>query len=203
MNLKTITALVLFASLLSILFLNTRRIEEKLSMQLSTPDSIASPNLNCTPTFVDGGGPYYKPDSPFRQYLAPTENVGQKLIVTGKVLKNDCQTPFPGTTLDIWQANESGSYQDEWYRGRVRVLADGNYIFETVIPLGYGEGTTYRPPHIHFKVFEGAREVITSQMFLPAAREQQIEGTFIVKVEEKEEGGKKVYYATHDIVVPE
>ena len=85
--------------------------------------------INCIPTFADGGGPYYKQNSPFRNNIAPENNNGEKLIVRGKVLKNDCITPVANAVLDIWQANETGNYQDEWYRGQVRTDDQGNYFF--------------------------------------------------------------------------
>lgn len=158
---------------------------------------------NCKPTFADGGGPYYKPNSPARFKISPEINNGEKLIVSGKILRNDCKTIVSNAVLDIWQANESGSYEDEFYRGSVRTDNQGNYTFETVIPKGYGEGTGYRPPHIHFKVFEGDREIITSQMFFP-----QVKGTpgfddaYIMKLERKEENGVTVNYGSHNIILP-
>lgn len=166
--------------------------------QLATP----KPPPGCIPTFADGGGPYYQENVPFREDIAPEINDGEKLIVSGKILLNDCKTPLPGAILDIWQANESGSYDDEWYRGKVTAQEDGSYTFASVLPKGYGEGTGYRPPHIHFKVFEGDRELIISQMFLPAARTQQIEEAYIVNLVTQEEDGETVHYASHDIILP-
>jgi protocatechuate 3,4-dioxygenase beta subunit len=162
----------------------------------------ASLAKNCVPTFVDGGGPYYQSNTPMRSELAPTVNSGEKLIVTGKVVEKDCVTPVANAIVDIWQANESGSYEDEWYRGRVPTNQSGEYTFTTVIPKGYGEGTGYRPPHIHFKIWQENSERITSQMFLPASREQGIEEAYIIKLETKEVSGMKINYGTHDIVLP-
>lgn len=159
-------------------------------------------SINCVPTFVDGGGPYYKPNSPFRAKISSDENNGEKLVVEGKVVMNDCKTPVAGATIDIWQANETGDYEDEWYRGQIKSGKDGSYRFETVVPKGYGEGTGYRPPHIHFKVWIDGREVITSQMFLPAAREQKIEEAYIMKVESKKTTESVGHLGKHDIVLP-
>ena len=77
------------------------------------------------------------------------------------------------------------------------------YFFETVIPKGYGEGTGYRPPHIHFKVFLNDKEVITSQMFFP-----QIKGTpgfedaYIMKLDRKMDSGKITNEGHHNIILP-
>lgn len=181
---------------------NAQRVNQVARQDVTTiPLSTPLPG-GCTPTFADGGGPYYQPNAPFRQNIAPENHTGEKLIVQGKVLAADCQTIIPGTVLDIWQANESGSYEDEWYRGQITVAEDGSYMFETVIPQGYGQGTGYRPPHIHFKAYRDGQLIITSQMFLPAARNQQIEEAYIMQVESQEQDGQTVHQGYHDIVLP-
>ncbi|HYD35704.1 MAG TPA: hypothetical protein VD999_06565 [Vitreimonas sp.] len=208
MNAKHITLITLLVISGILISLNNRRLQTNLTVSSSpipTDSALPTPSLNpnCIPTFVDGGGPYYQANSPFRTNIAPEVNTGQKLIVSGKVLKSDCQVPAGSVVIDIWQANESGNYEDEWYRGQVTTQSDGSYYFETVIPLGYGQGTAYRPPHIHFKVWDGQREIITSQMFLPAARNQQIDEAYIVKLDKQTTDNGEVYYATHDIILPE
>ena len=123
--------------------------------------------------------------------------------MTGKILQKDCTTPAAGAVLDIWQANESGSYHDEWYRGKVRADNEGNYTFESVIPKGYGEGTGYRPPHIHFKVFKEAAEIITSQMFFPQVRGTPgFEDAYIMQIKSDTENGLPVHFGTHNIILP-
>lgn len=157
----------------------------------------------CTPTFKDGGGPYYLPNSPFRSKIVPETNNGDKLIVKGKVVKSDCITPVSNVVIDLWQANETGDYEDEWYRGQIKTQNDGSYIFETVIPKGYGEGTGYRPPHIHFKIFDDEVEIITSQMFFPEAKGKDgFEDAYIMEVEVSEVDGNKVYNGLHNIILP-
>lgn len=166
------------------------------SARLPMPDS-------CTPTFFDGGGPYYKPNVNFRKKIAPKNNNGEKLTVRGRLLRRDCKTPVRGAILDIWQANESGNYEDEWYRGKVRTDIRGNYEFETVIPKGYGEGTGYRPPHIHFKVFEDQKEIITSQMFFPeVAGTPGFDNAFIMQTKSQKRNGKIEHLGSHNIILP-
>jgi len=47
----------------------------------------------CVPTFADGGGPYYKSNSPYnREKIVPDKNNGEQLVVSGKMLRNDCKT---------------------------------------------------------------------------------------------------------------
>lgn len=158
---------------------------------------------NCTPTFVDGGGPYYKPNAPFRNNIAPEAHDGETLIVEGRLVKSDCTTPITDAELDVWQANETGNYEDEWYRGRLRTGKNGEYSFQTVVPKGYGEGTGYRPPHIHFKVRSGGEEIITSQMFFPEVKGRAgFDDAYIMKVETEQKNGKPLHRGYHDIVLP-
>ena len=158
---------------------------------------------NCEPTFVDGGGPYYKANSPFREKIVPDQNNGQKLIVGGKILRNDCKTIVANAVLDIWQADEAGEYREEWYRGQVKSDNNGDFSFESVVPKGYGEGTGYRPPHIHFKVFIEGKEIITSQMFFPDVKGREgFNDSYIIKLEEKNEDGSNIFKAFHNIVLP-
>jgi len=162
-----------------------------------------SVNTECISTFADGGGPYYKNNSPFRRTIAPDKTGGEKLVVSGRVLKNDCFTPVENAVIDIWQANEEGSYQDEYYRGKVRSDKNGEYIFETVVPKGYGEGTGYRPPHIHFKVFVNEEEIISSQMFFPEVRGREgFDDAYIMTLESKELFGNKIHKGIHNIILP-
>lgn len=193
----SLKVLVLFF-LLGIGFLLIRI--HNLSNQARVTNIAASP---CKPAFADGGGPYYKPNSPMRKKIVPESNAGETLLINGKVMQSDCKSPAANVVVDIWQANESGSYQDEWYRGKIKTDNNGNYEFETVIPKGYGEGTGYRPPHIHFKVFEGNKEIITSQMFFPESKGTPgFEDAYIIKVESKQVNGKTFHTGTHNIILP-
>ena len=101
---------------------------------------------NCVPAFLDGGGPYYIENVEFRDNLAPAEHTGEVLTVEGYLFNTNCTETIPGAIVDIWQASEEGEYEDEYYRGKVRTDEDGYYRFSSVVPLGYGEGTAYRPP---------------------------------------------------------
>jgi protocatechuate 3,4-dioxygenase beta subunit len=167
------------------------------------PTTSPTDSVSCIPTFRDGGGPYYQANTPLRTNLAPETNTGEMLTVTGTIVAADCVTPLANVILDIWQANESGNYEDEWYRGRVETNDRGEYSFTTVVPKGYGEGTAYRPPHIHFKVWQNNQELVTSQMFLPASRAQGIEEAYIMKLETETKNGVTSHQGQHTIILPE
>jgi protocatechuate 3,4-dioxygenase beta subunit len=201
---KYLFPILLVLLVAGLVFANTKLDAPQSSNNLTQkPEHTTTAKGPCTPTFADGGGPYYKENVPMKSTLAPETTNGERLRVTGKVLKNDCTTPLSHSILDVWHADETGEYQDNSYRGKVKIDKDGNYSFETVIPKGYGEGTGYRPPHIHFKVWDGPDLLITSQMFFPEAQGKAgFDDAYIMKVESKEENGKPVHYATHNIIVP-
>lgn len=169
----------------------------------ATSSKSSKPELsieNCKPTFRDGGGPYYKENSPFRTNIAPDSNKGQKLVVEGYVLDSDCSNVVPGAIVDIWQASEEGEYEDDYYRGQVVADKDGYYKFKTVVPLGYGEGTAYRPPHIHFKVFVDDAEIVTSQMFFDDVRGREgFNDEYIILIQDEGE----IIKGSHNIVLPD
>ncbi len=159
--------------------------------------------IACIPTFPDGDGPYYKTDAPQRYKIVPQNSNGEKLVISGKLLRNDCKGVVANTIIDIWQADETGVYKDDWYRGRVTTDSKGRYKFETVMPSGYGEGTGFRPPHIHFKIWENNKLLITSEMFFPESKGKHgIEDAFIMKLNSKTFFNKTTHTGYHDIILP-
>ena len=110
------------------------------------------------------------------------EPLGQRMIVTGRVLDGDGR-PVPGTLVEVWQANAAGRYvdpADQWpapldpnFTGAGRCLtgSDGRFRFITVKPGAYpwrNHPNAWRPAHIHFSVFgpEIGSRVVT-QMYFP------------------------------------
>ena len=96
---------------------------------------------------------------------------GQPAVVDGTV--TDLQgRPVSGATIEIWQCDQAGPYHhpgdggradpDFQGFGRVTVGADGRYRFRTIRPVPY----TGRTPHIHVKVLQGQREVLTTQLYV-------------------------------------
>jgi protocatechuate 3,4-dioxygenase beta subunit len=96
---------------------------------------------------------------------------GQPAWVEGSV--SDLQgKPVSGAQVEIWQCDEAGHYHhpgdgaraDPAFQGfgRVTVAADGRYRFRTIRPVAYSG----RTPHIHVKVRLGARELLTTQLYV-------------------------------------
>jgi len=110
------------------------------------------------------------------------EAVGERIIVTGRVLDEDGRA-IPRTLIEIWQANAAGRYAhvddrheaplDPHFSGIAKVLTDdrGAYRFMTVKPGAYpwrNHYNAWRPNHIHFSLFgpSFATRLIT-QMYFP------------------------------------
>jgi protocatechuate 3,4-dioxygenase, beta subunit len=110
------------------------------------------------------------------------EPVGQRIVVTGRVLGTDGR-PVPNTLVEVWQANAAGRYRhandvhpaplDPNFTGAGRCLtgADGGYRFVTVKPGAYpwrNHENAWRPAHIHLSVFGRAfTDRLVTQMYFP------------------------------------
>lgn len=88
---------------------------------------------------------------------------GQKLLVTGKVLKLDGKTPAPGVIVYYWQTDARGYYSPRdgmdpsarrhgHIRGWVKSAEDGGYSIYTIRPAPYPDGNN--PAHIHLSIRE-------------------------------------------------
>ncbi len=110
------------------------------------------------------------------------EAVGQRIIVTGRVL-DEHGKPLPGALVEIWQTNAAGRYlhkRDQWPgpldpnflgMGRCLTNAEGVYRFLTIRPGAYpwkNHPNAWRPAHIHFSLF-GANLLsrLVTQMYFP------------------------------------
>jgi protocatechuate 3,4-dioxygenase beta subunit len=110
------------------------------------------------------------------------EPVGQRIIVTGRVLDSGGR-PVPDTLIEIWQTNAAGRYRharelhpaplDPNFDGIGRCMTDsaGRYRFVTIQPGAYPWGNHYnawRPAHIHFSLFGRAfTQRLVTQMYFP------------------------------------
>ena len=142
-----------------------------------SPGALATP-LNCTrkatPAVTEG--PYFKAGSPARTSLFEAGMSGTRLLLTGHVLGTAC-APVAGATLDFWQADASGSYDNAGFRLRGHQQSDaaGGYRLDTVIP-GLYPGRT---EHIHVKVSVLGQPVLTTQLFFPGVAQNAQDGIFM------------------------
>ena len=95
------------------------------------------------------------------------------LHLSGRVLATDGR-PRSGVLVDIWHADPNGRYKHPRDGGQDRLMdgflywgeattdADARFRFRTYVPGRYAA----RPAqHIHYKVWQGERELLTSQMY--------------------------------------
>jgi protocatechuate 3,4-dioxygenase beta subunit len=96
---------------------------------------------------------------------------GQAVWLEGSVTDLDGRS-VAGAQVEIWQCDHAGHYHhpgdgdraDGRFQGfgRVTVASDGRYRFRTIRPVAYSG----RTPHIHVKVRLGARELLTTQVYV-------------------------------------
>ena len=125
----------------------------------------------CNPSTEDayGQGPFYTLNAPVIQNneLADVNEPGTRIIISGRVYSLDCSEAIPNTEIDIWHANNEGDYDNIGYnlRGRTFTNNQGFYIFETIMPGLYLNGSTFRPSHIHFKITPPGFNTLITQLY--------------------------------------
>ena len=124
------------------------------------PSSLLS-SRDCANTYPDILGPYWSENHPQRTVLANSEEPGTRILISGTVTANDCETPIQNAIVDVWHANDNGCYtvfqecqsgnsnNDPFnLRGIIYTDQNGYYGFESILP-GYYAG---RPRHFHYKI---------------------------------------------------
>jgi len=137
--------------------------------------NLAAPVCDSGLTPEQTEGPYYLAGAPERSSLLETNTQGEKLIVVGYVVNQDCFT-IPHAKLDFWQADTNGNYDLAGFSMRGFQYTDnkGRFYLETVLP-GLYESRPIR--HIHVKVQAPGGAVLTTQLYFP---EQPIEGLTVI-----------------------
>ena len=178
--------------------------------------SVSQPPVSCDPTTLDyyGQGPFYSTNAPtiLNNHLALANEPGTRLTISGWVHNLDCTEYIAGAILDIWHADDAGTYDNTGFnlRGKTTSNNQGFYLFETIYPGKYLNGNSYRPAHIHFKITPPGYPLLTTQLYfqgdsdIPSDAAASISsGTFdssnrIVPVTTNSLGQKE---ATWDIVI--
>lgn len=92
--------------------------------------------------------------------MAPDDEPGEHLVLTGQVLQPDGRTPASGIVLYLHQTDAAGLYRREGgvlvLQGWLETDADGRYRIETIRPGPYPSGGM--PAHVHVYVGEPGRE---------------------------------------------
>ena len=116
-----------------------------------------------------GQGPFYTANAPIIQNdsLVDINEVGTPLIISGQVYNIGCPKVIPNTEIDVWHANNAGDYDNTGYnlRGKTTSNSQGFYVFKTIMPGRYLNGSTYRPSHIHFKITPPGFSTLITQLY--------------------------------------
>ncbi len=139
------------------------------------PPAPATAAARCGTTAPNIEGPYYRAGAPSRADLADAGMKGTRLVLSGRVLADDCKTPLEGAVLDLWQADAEGRYDNDGHtgrksgplvlRGKLASRTDGTYEVKSIIPGRYLNGAQYRPAHIHVKVSAPGFRPLTTQLY--------------------------------------
>ena len=136
--------------------------------------------IDCERTDDDIEGPFYRPNVPIRNELDLYGDAGTALTLSGQVLDLDCN-PIANAVVDIWHAdpttvaagdlvnsdsvNYDNTSSEMRYRGQTATDGQGRYSFHTKKPGWYLNGNTFRPMHIHVKVWVGNTAKLTTQLY--------------------------------------
>lgn len=132
-------------------------------------------------------GPFYRPGARTMVKMADAATQGERLVLTGTVLRPDCKTPVIGATIDFWHCDHAGAYDiktpDERiapenfrFRAMASTDKDGRFVFDTIVPGRYGippglegfeayAGQT-RPAHFHLTVTHPIYLPLTTQVYI-------------------------------------
>ncbi len=141
--------------------------------------TLATPSWATTtrqPTPAETEGPFYpvKPIPLQADLIRTAAGLQGKIMQLGGRVLNAQGKPLTNIKVEIWQCDGQGLYDhprqtglerlDPHFAGSGATLTDaqGNYRFRTLYPVPY----TGRPPHIHVKLWQGERELLTTQLYL-------------------------------------
>ena len=103
-----------------------------------------------------------------------TIRAGGKILNLEGVLVDAGSKPIGGSTIEIWQTDLNGVYlhsgsfgrkkRDKHFQGygRCPTNNEGRFSFRTIIPVEYPG----RTPHIHLKVVDYGKVLLTTQLYL-------------------------------------
>jgi protocatechuate 3,4-dioxygenase beta subunit len=108
-------------------------------------------------------GPFYKRDAPRITVLRGAHDPGMPLAVAGNVYDVNGQLLLDAT-LEIWQTDNAGHYDNEGYLYRAMLQPDqkGGYAFESVIPGHYPQRVCQ---HVHYLVTAPGHKPLTTQLY--------------------------------------
>ncbi len=162
-------------------------------------------------------GPFYRPAAPYRAKITPPLEPGDLLLIRGRVWGHDTRQPLVHATLDIWQANAKGRYDNDdpakppkegIFLNRARLVTDehGYYEFETIHPGRYQIDTNvWRPSHIHYMIQQPGYKTLVTQLYFEGdpynKTDQFIKQSLIIGLEPIKTAGGTYHAGLFDIVL--
>ncbi|MBX2961429.1 MAG: intradiol ring-cleavage dioxygenase [Cyclobacteriaceae bacterium] len=148
--------------------------------------------------------------------LAPEDEPGEPLIISGTIYKRDGKTPARDVVLYVYQTDNNGLYspgpkqtlarRHGHLRGWVKTDAQGRYEFYTIRPASYPN--SQNPQHIHPIIKEPGLSLYWIDEFLfeddpvlteqEKARQEKRGGSGIIKLSKNAEG---VWIGKRDIIL--
>jgi catechol 1,2-dioxygenase len=122
-------------------------------------------------TTTDILGPFYRPGGPVKNNLALKDEPGNPIELSGTIRHKDCKTPYQKATIELWHCDAKGVYDNNSaefrYRGTTYSDDNGNYTFNTILPVAYDAGGGHvRPAHFHLMITaEGYQPLVTQLYF--------------------------------------
>ena len=109
--------------------------------------------------------------APAKAMIAPKDEPGERLVVSGRVFAADGRTPVGDVSLYVYQTDKEGIYsrpvndsRTPRLRGYLRTDPEGRYEYSTIKPGSYPN--TRNPAHIHYVVnAQGFKERIFEIVF--------------------------------------
>ena len=167
------------------------------------------------PSLVCGQAPRVAPaDAPSQTVVAPSNEPGERLLITGIVYAADGRTPLANASVYVYQTDARGYYKpddarasdDPRLRGYMRTDKNGRYEFRTIRPGSYPGSRN--PGHIHYHVNAPSHRervfeiVFEGDPFIPEQWKQEAQragsGVAIVKLTRD---GARGWRGVQDVVV--
>lgn len=166
----------------------------------------SSPGQTYSPTPRETEGPFYpvypQKDKDFdltKVAGQPGKARGRVIIIEGRVIDTKGNA-VEDAIVDLWQANAAGRYRhprdpnrnsplDPNFQGWAIVPSgkEGNFRFKTIYPGIYPANRDwFRPPHIHFKISKAGFVPLTTQMYFPGEKLNDVDLLLINKTEEEQ-----------------
>ena len=131
-----------------------------------------------------------------------TPAVGEITHLSGRILDSK-GNPVRNALVEIWQVDHNGAYlhtedsnhskRDSHFQGFGRFLtgSTGEYYFRTIKPVPYPG----RTPHIHFKIRQGDKELLTTQCYIKGEPQNAKDGIYRAVTDPKQQAMLTVDFA--------